>query len=193
MGERLCDLFQFQLVDEQVINELARKDKISGDWLTAMEKEASSTTLGIVSSVASSGFLYKTPASQGEGFERKKYIDYLTKIMTSMANKGGYVFIGRGAQLVLKNRRSAFHIMLVADYEDRLKFLIEHYKVSRSEAERMMKHKERQRTAVASNIFRVDINDPALYHMVLNTSRIPFDWAVDSVVHLLTRFMKETG
>lgn len=194
LGERLCDRFGFQLVDEPVIDEIARKCKISGDWLKAMEKEASSTILGIISSVASCGLLYRTPASPGEGFEKKKYIECLTRIMTSLADKGGYVFVGRGAQLVLKDRPDAVHILLVAEYEDRVKFLVQHYQISPSEAEAMVKQKERQRAAVAANIFGVEINDPALYHMVVNTSCIPFDWAVDSASNLLlTRFMKEAG
>jgi cytidylate kinase len=44
---------------------------------------------------------------------------------------------------------------------------------------------------VASKIFGVDIDDPKLYHMVLNTSRMPFDWAVESVGDLFSRFRKK--
>ena len=57
--------------------------------------------------------------------------------------------------------------------------MVERYSLSRPEAEKIVKEKERQRTAVASNIFGANIDDPRLYHIVLNTSRVPFDWAVD--------------
>ena len=190
LGEKLCERFGFHLVDEIVIDELARKAKVSGDWLTAMEKEASSKLLGLISSIVSSGLLYRTPSAPDEEFERKKYITFLTRVMTSMANEGGYVLLGRGAQLVLKNHPKGFHVLLVADYEDRVKFMVERYSLSRSEAEKIVKEKERQRTAVASNIFKANIDDPRLYHIVLNTTRVPFDTAVDCVADLFSRFMK---
>ena len=190
LGEKLCERFGFHLVDEYVIDELARKAKVKGDWLTAMEKEASSTILGFISEILSSGILYKGPAAPGEGFERKKYMAFLDKVMTSMANEGGYVLLGRGAQLVLKNHPKVFHVLLVADYEDRIKFMGERYSLPGPEAEKIIKEKEKQRTAVATNIFGANIDDPKLYHIVLNTGRLPFDWAVDQVADLFSRFTK---
>lgn len=193
LGEKLCERFGFSLVDEFVIDELARKAKLSGDWLTAMEKEASSTLLGLISSMVSSGHLLRTPSAPDKEFERKKYVAFLSRVMTSMANEGGYALLGRGAQLVLKTHPKAFHVLLVADYEDRVKFMVQRYKLSSAEAEKIIKEKERQREAVASNIFGVEIDDPNLYHMVLNTSRVPFDSAVESAGDLFSRFMKELG
>jgi cytidylate kinase len=190
LGEKLCERFGFHLVDEHVIDELARKAKLSGDWLTAVEKQASSTFLGLISSIVSSGILYKGPAAPGEGFERKKYVAFLNKVMTSMANEGGYVLLGRGAQLVLKNHPKGFHVLLVADYEDRVKFMVERYSLSRSEAEKIIKEKERQRAAIASNIFGVNIDNPNLYHLILNTGRLPLDWTVDCLADVFRRFMK---
>ncbi len=193
LGERLCDRFGFHLVDEFVIDELARKAKVSGEWLTAMEKEASSTLLGFISSVVSSGLLYRNPAVPGADFERKKYIAFLRRIMTAMANEGGYVLLGRGAQLVLEGHSRVFHVLLVAEYEDRVKFMVDRYNLSDDETKKIIKEKEKQRAAVASKIFGADIDDPKFYHIVLNTSRVPFDWAVESVGDLFSRFMKEIG
>ena len=110
--------------------------------------------------------------------------------MTSMANEGGCVLLGRGSQIVLKNHPKAFHVLLEAEHEDRVKFMMERYSLSREEAQKIIKEKERQRAAVASNIFGVNIDDPSLYHIVLNRSRLPFDWAVDCVAELFRRFMK---
>jgi cytidylate kinase len=191
LAERLCERFGFHLVDEYAIDEMARKAKVSGDWLTAIEKEASSTILGLLSSIVSEGFLYRTPTVPGEGFERHKYITFLKKMMTPLADAGGYVLLGRGSQLVLKNHPKALHILLVAEYEDRVKFMMTHYKFSRDEAEKVIKEKGKQRSAVASVIFGEDIDDLTLYHLVLNTSRVPFDWAVDLAADLLTRFKKD--
>jgi len=193
LGERLCDQFGFHLVDELVIDELARKAKVKGDWLTAMEKEASSTLLGLLSSMVSSGHFLKTPAAPGEEFERQKYKDFLRRIMSAMANEGGYILLGRGSQFVLRKHPKVFRILLVAEYEDRVKFMVQRYHLSEDEAKKIIKEKETQRAAVATKIFGADIDDPKLYHIVLNTSLIPFDRAVEAAGDLFSRFRKDLG
>jgi len=135
----------------------------------------------------------KTPAAPGEEFERQKYKDFLRRIMSAMANEGGYVLLGRGAQFVLRKHPKVFRILLVAEYEDRVKFMVQRYHLSVDEANKIIKEKETQRTAVATKIFGADIDDPKLYHIVLNTSLIPFDWAVDFAGDIFARFRKELG
>ncbi len=193
LGERLCHRFGFHLVDEFVIDELARKAKVKGDWLTAMEKEASSTLLSLLSNIVSSGLMYRTPTAPGENFERKKYKDFLRRIMTAMANEGGYVLLGRGSQIVLQDHPKVLRILLVAEYQDRVKFMVQRYRLSEDEAKKIIKEKETQRAAVATNIFGTDIDDPNLYHIVLNVSLISFDWAVEVAGDFFARFRKELG
>jgi len=193
LGERLCHRFGFHLVDEFVIDELARKAKVKGDWLTAMEKEASSTLLSLLSNIVSSGLMYRTPTAPGENFERKKYKDFLRRIMTAMANEGGYVLLGRGSQIVLQDHPKVLRILLVAEYQDRVKFMVQRYRLSEDEAKKIIKEKETQRAAVATNIFGTDIDDPKLYHIVLNVSLISVDWAVEVAGDFFARFRKELG
>lgn len=193
LGEKLCTRFGFRLVDGHVIDELARKAKISGDWLTAMEKEASSPLLGLIASLVTTGGHYLAPGMPAKDAERKKYIAFLDKVMSAMAREGGYVLLGRGSQLVLKDHAKAFHILLVARFEDRMHFIMERYCLGEGEAKKLIKDKERQREAVASHIFETDIDDPGHYHMSLNTSRLPLDWAVDAAGDLFSRFRKELG
>jgi hypothetical protein len=180
-------------VDEFVIDELAKKAKVKGDWLTAMEKEASSPLLRLISSIVSSGLIYRTPTAPGEDFERKKYKDFLRQIMTTMANEGGYVLLGRGSQFILGKHPKVFHLLLVAEYEDRVRFMVQRYGLSEEEAKKIIKEKENQRAAVATNIFGADIDDPGLYHLVLNMSLIPFDWAVECAGDFFARFRRNLG
>jgi cytidylate kinase len=71
--------------------------------------------------------------------------------------------------------------------------MVNRYHLSEEEAKKIIKEKENQRAAVATNIFGVDIDDPKLYHIVLNTSLIPFDRAVEAAGDLFFRFRKDLG
>jgi len=189
LGERLCERFNFRLTDVSVVDDLARKAKLSPNWLSAMEKEASSTLLSMISTMVSRGIFYKYPGSPAQYEDRQKYVAFLTRIFTAMADEGGYVIVGRGAQLLLKGHPKAIHVLLVADDESRVSFLMDHYTISRSEAEKMIRAHEKERAALSSRLFQADLDDPGLYHLVLNTSLIPYDWVVDTVAYLVTRFM----
>ncbi len=192
LGERLCDRFGFQLVDASVIKALAHKSKLSPNWLNAMEQEASSTLLSIISKVVSRGLLYKQPGTPQDLVEQQKYLSFLTQIFTAMANEGGYVIVGRGAQLILKGHPKAFHILLVADYESRVAFLIDNLNITRAEAARMIKVREKERTAIGTRLFDADIDDYGLYHITLNTSLLPYDWAIDTISRLVAQFIDGT-
>jgi cytidylate kinase len=192
LAKRLVERFSFELVTEDVIDDLARKEKVSPDWLKAVEKEASSNVLSAISSVVSTGLFYRIPSAPEKGFEgvdHKRYIDYLKHVMGSMAERGGFVIVGRGAQFVLKGHPKAIHVLLTAAYEDRVQFLVKEYSLSRQEAEDLIREKERQRTGVGEKIFNSDINDLSLYHIMLNTSLIPFDWAEETVFDLVAKFL----
>ncbi len=190
LGQMLCERFDFRLADASVVDRLARNAKLSPDWLNAMEKEASSPLLSMISTLVSGGIFYKHPGSPAEKDDRQKYIAFLTQIFTAMANEGGYVIVGRGAQFVLKGHPKAIHVLLVADYESRVSFLMGQHKISRSDAEKTIRAREKERTALASRLFDTDIDDASLYQIVLNTGMMPYDWVVDTVSELVTRFME---
>jgi len=189
LGQMLCERFDFRLADASVVDRLARNAKLSPDWLNAMEKEASSPLLSMISTLVSGGIFYKHPGSPAEKDDRQKYIAFLTQIFTAMANEGGYVIVGRGAQFVLKGHPKAIHVLLVADYESRVSFLMGQHKISRSDAEKTIRAREKERTALASRLFEENIDDASLYQIVLNTGTMPYDWVVDTVSELVTRFM----
>jgi cytidylate kinase len=192
LAKNLVERFGFELVNEQVIDDLARKQKVSPHWLKGVEKEASSSLLSTISSVVSTGIFYRSPSAPKEGFkdmEHKRYIDYLAQVMGAMADRGGFVIVGRASQFVLKGHPKAIHVLLIAEYEDRVQFLMKGYKLSRQEAEDFIREKERQRAAVGEKIFKSDINDLRLYHIMVNTSLVPLEWAAEAICDLVAKFL----
>lgn len=192
LAKKLVERFGFELVNEQVIDDLARKQKVPPHWLKAVEKEASSNLLSTISRVVSTGIFYRIPSAPKEGFEgieHKRYVDYLAQVMGAMADQGGFVIVGRGAQFVLKGHPKAIHVLLIGEYEDRVQFLIKRYSLSRREAENFIREKERQRAAVGEKIFNSDINDLSLYHIMVNTSLVPFEWAAEAISDLVAKFL----
>ena len=181
LGERVCKKIGFRLIDEGSLNDIARNAKVSPDWLEAVEKEAASNALYLLSSIVSKGIFYRTPGLPSEEVERKKYIDTLTKIMKAMAEKGGYVIIGRGSQFILQDYPRSIHILLISEYEKRVRLVAETFKISDAKAMEMIREKEKERSALATHIFKKNMDDPSYYHLVINTGKVPLESAVEIV------------
>lgn len=193
LGDKLCAKTGFHMVDENIIHEVLRKEQIQTNWIDALEKEAASNALFLLSSIVSKGLFYSPLGpSDDEEAERKKYIKILKHIMNEMANKGGFVIIRLGAQFILKDHPRAIHILLVSEYEERIKLVAETLKISPAEARRMIKAKEKQDANMASNLFHEKIEDTSHYHMVINISKMSLEWAADMVLCMLEKqVMKE--
>lgn len=59
-----------------------------------------------------------------------------------------------------------------------------------SEAEKRIRAREKEHAAIATRLFGANLDDVSLYHLVLNTSRIPFTWTQEITHDLVARFLK---
>jgi cytidylate kinase len=61
----------------------------------------------------------------------------------------------------------------------------EHYELSDSRARRVVRGEDKRRKALYQKLGKTDYDDPFLYHMVLNMSRLSLDEAKKMVCHLV--------
>lgn len=104
----------------------------------------------------------------------------------------GCVVLGRAAALVLADRPGALHVRLDGPRERRLVRAAAEMPPNRDasapsgtpyrEVERMLVDNDRARTAYVKHFYGADPADPRLYHLVIDTTRLPVPAAVDLVV-----------
>ena len=191
LGKRICAKTGFHIVDENMIHDIAVKENISKDWLESIAKESASDTLYVLSNIVSKGFFYKVPGIPSDEVERKKYAEILKRIMNDMADKGGFVIIGRGAQFILEDHPRAIHLLLVGELENRVRRVSQSFNLSSFQAKRFIRAKEKQRSNLARNIFKKKFDDPSHYHVVINTDKLPVDWAVDAATVFINKQLRE--
>lgn len=108
--------------------------------------------------------------------------DATRRVILSLADAGGHVILGRGAQAVLAGRPDACHLALVADLGERAGWVAASQGLRQKEALDMCRRVDGERAAYLRRFFGVDISDPLLYDCVLNTSRLGVDGAVPVAV-----------
>jgi cytidylate kinase len=105
----------------------------------------------------------------------RTYLETVTSILEDLARRGDMLFIGRGSQMILRDRADALHVQLVADEDARVERVMQWESVNRDEARRRARDFNRHRAAFHKKFWRVDVWDPRLYDVVINTTSIGYE------------------
>lgn len=114
-----------------------------------------------------------------------------TQTILSLAEIGNVVIIGRGANIVTAHLSNSFHVRLVATLEDRIKYVQQHCGYDLKKATEFLKKDDQSRRNYISTYFHKQIDDPLLYHLIINTHRLSYDNAAELIADaVMTKFPK---
>jgi cytidylate kinase len=94
----------------------------------------------------------------------------------------GAVILGRAGAIVLRDAPGALHVRLTGPREARIAQGMAIEGVDRETAERHADETDRARDAYVRHFYRCDARDPALYHLVLDSTALPLGACADLVV-----------
>ena len=104
------------------------------------------------------------------------------KVIREIAETGGGVVLGRASQLVLAGHPAALHVRLDGPRRRRLANVRESMDLSVPEAERLLDDNDRARNAYVRHFYRADPADPALYALVIDSTRLAAAACADIIV-----------
>jgi cytidylate kinase len=113
------------------------------------------------------------------------YIDLLNKIVPEVADEGNIIILGRGSQFILKGREDTYHVLLVAERDDRVRFMQEQYGLSQEKAREAVDRQGKRREALMRLFKRGDYDDATHYNMVINQSKMDLDMAAELVCEMV--------
>ncbi len=100
-----------------------------------------------------------------------------TETILRLAQLGYVILVGRGANVITSKLANVFHVRLIGSLETRTARVQHVYDLSRQDALEFIQREDRGRRRYLKEHFHQDIDDPLLYHLVINTDRIPHDVA----------------
>ncbi len=186
LGKMVSEKLSFPFYDEEIIQLVAEKAKVSKHWVESMEKEAGGKFQRLISGLVSKSLIDRILDDQRGYIDENIYVDLLHKVIRKLADEGDAVIIGRGSQYILKDNKDTRHVLLVADKRQRIKFIEEHYNLSTDKATRVVNTEEKKRTALYRKFGKEDYDQPAHYHMVLNMNKTDLPTAVKLMCRLVT-------
>ncbi|MGO8931930.1 MAG: AAA family ATPase [Limisphaerales bacterium] len=100
-----------------------------------------------------------------------------TDTILRLAELGNVILIGRGATVITSKLDYVFHVRLVGSVERRVKHIQESDHLSKEAALDLIRREDRGRVRYLKKYFHTDLNDPLLYHLVINTDLVPYEEA----------------
>jgi cytidylate kinase len=94
-----------------------------------------------------------------------------------LAQIGNVILVGRGANIVTKELENVFHVHLVGTLEKRIKRAQEVFNLDEKAATKYIKQKDKSRRRYIKDNFDQDMDNPLLYHVVINTDLVQYNEA----------------
>jgi len=114
--------------------------------------------------------------------QSEKYITAVDEMLSELAGQGNVIIVGRGANLALLTHRNVFNLRLVADFAIRVQRVMEREKISEADVRRQITEADYAREAYYRYLYNVMPDDPAIYDLVLNTSRVTLEEAAAMII-----------
>ena len=185
LGKMIADRLGYTFADTEIIQEIAKEANVSPQWVESFEKEAGSKLSRVISSMVSQKWIDRVLKDERGYLDEQIYLDYLVLIIAKMADENDVVIIGRGSQYILNDHPDAFHILLVNEFENRVKFLVDRFNFSKKKATQVINNEDKRRLNLYSKIHKKDYDHPGLYHLVLNMNRLDLNMAENLVYQMM--------
>jgi cytidylate kinase len=98
-----------------------------------------------------------------------------------LAQAGNVILVGRGGNIVTSKLKNVFHVYLVGSFEKRIEQAQKVFSLDRKSAINYIKKKDEARRRYLKDNFDKDINDPLLYHIIINTDLVRHEEAAQLI------------
>ena len=117
------------------------------------------------------------------GYEKEKYIAYIQVALLRHVMKDNVVYHGLAGHFFLEGISHVLKVRIISDMEDRIALEMERKKISRAEAQRILKNDDEQRRKWSKHLYGIDTTAPSLYDLVLHIKNLTADDAVDIICY----------
>jgi len=104
-----------------------------------------------------------------------KIVEQTVETIWKLAQGGHVILVGRAANIITARLKNVFHVRLVGSLERRIERVEEVYEMSRIAAQAYVKAQDAEKKLYVKEYFGREIDDPELYHLIVNTDRISYE------------------
>src|SRR3954471_23261526 len=179
IGPALAARLGVEFLDRAIPTQVADRLHVPLDNALAHD-EALGDTIGRLASAFALLPELAGAAAQAGYYAGEDYRRETEKLIKEHARDGA-VILGRAAAVILREDPTALHVRLDGPSERRVEQAMKIEGLDRDDAERLRKDGDRAREAYVRHFYGCDARDPALYHLVIDSTRLSTETVVDVV------------
>jgi len=108
-------------------------------------------------------------------------LDPAAQTTLHLAKVGNVILIGRGANIITAKLDGVFHVRLVAGLESRIRHIQEADHLGPKDAQAFVEREDVGRRRYLRRYYKRNIDDPLLYHLVINTDLMSYEAAASLI------------
>ncbi|MDO8569139.1 MAG: cytidylate kinase-like family protein [Dehalococcoidales bacterium] len=187
IGRQVADRLHLDYVDREIIAKVAERLRWSKQGIKQKEMPRVGLLGRIAEAVARSGGFEAglgLPASEIP-LDDTHYLHGLESVIKELASSGAIVIRGRGSQFILRDRPDAFHVLVVAPLDARVKRIMQRRKLDEESALKDIAGWDNARREFSKRYFHAELEDPVHYDLVINTQYLSFEAAASIIINAL--------
>lgn len=114
-------------------------------------------------------------------------VSQTTETILKLAELGNVILVGRGAHVITGKLNHVFHVRLIGSLEKRAQRVEGCLRLDRQAALAFIEREDRGRERYLRIHFQANIDDPLLYHLIINTDRLTCDEAAQVIADAVLR------
>ena len=174
-----------EVIDRQLVAEVASRLGLTADEVAAEDERAKSVVDRLIRSFAWFGESYGpgwSPPYSDPLVDPQQAVRLLTEeVIRETARRGNAIIVGRGGAFILADWPGVLHVFLRSAEPVRIREIMARDALSEEEARRRLHQTDAARAAYMRRNYGTDWRDPRRYDLVLDTGRLSYQRAADTI------------
>lgn len=179
VAARLAQRLGWQLIDHEVVVEVARELGIAETEAAARDEQVESFVSRLLSAMTSIEPAIPVASPASPAADAPTYLEALRRVFETAVQAGKVVIVGRGGQVLLAKRRDTLHLRIVAPLNRRVQYVTRREGLDEAAARTRVQLKDRERIRYMQALHHCHPDDSHWYDLVVNTAILDLETAVD--------------
>ena len=190
IAARLAKRLGWQLIDHALVERVASELGTSLEEAEAHDESSGGIISQLLNSMRNIYPVYTDTVPPEAFLSSEAYRWTVEKIIGAAASRGHVVIVGRASQVILADRRDVLHVRIIAPFDQRVAAVMQREGLDRHSVEVRIRHTDHERAGYLEREYHHKPDEPQLYNLVLKTSRLDLESAVDIICFTLDEIAK---
>lgn len=181
----VAERLRWDLIDNEFVDRVAKQAGLPRDEVERREERVEGFVERLARALAGSSpelFMTGAAPTATAAPPEEEIVRVTEAVIAEAVQHDRVVLVGRGAQAYLAQRRGTLHVYCVAPLAVRVERCMERLGQDRKTAERTIHDIDEGRRRYVKTYYGRQWDDPANYHLVLNTDAFSYDECADLIV-----------